>query len=71
MYEYIGFIVFRLRKHKQDPNIKTPTLLGGTILLLGGGHGPRAPSPSAGYGFGEIQGRRPVARALDWGRNWN
>ena len=45
---YIGIIVFRLLKHSDELDIKTPTLLGGTTLLLGG-HDPLSPPP-AGYG---------------------
>ena len=33
---YIGIIVFRLLKHSDELDIKTPTLLGVTTLLLGG-----------------------------------
>ena len=41
---YICIIVFWLLKHSDEP----PTLLGGTTLLLGEGHGPLC--PPAGYG---------------------
>ena len=43
---YIGIIVFRLLKHSDELDIKPPTLLGGTTVLLGGGGtAPCAPSP--------------------------
>ena len=41
---YICIIVFRLLKHSDEP----PTLMGGTTLLLGEGHGLLC--PPAGYG---------------------
>ena len=41
---YIGIIVFQLLKHSDKLNIKTLTLLGGTILLLGGARPPVLPA---------------------------
>ena len=40
---YIGIIVFQLRKHNNELDIKTPTLLGAQLFYWGGGARPSVP----------------------------
>ena len=62
---YIGIIEFQLLKHRDELDIKTTTLLGGTTLLLGGG--VRSPVPPSGYGLVSIDDTIDIEYILvDW-----